>query len=102
MVIVEVKTFQYINYIPSQQEMYIKCTKILLTQFESTFVSYLLDNNGYCNMSNFQQYISRLNRKSLYRKSLVVGVNRLRKKIVYQTGYDVIKSKYGFGYNINI
>ncbi len=102
MVIVEVKTFQYINYIPSQQEMYIKCTKILLTQFESTFINYLLENNGYCNMLNFQQHISILNSKNIYKKSLVVGVNRLRKKIIYQTGYDVIKSKYGFGYNINI
>lgn len=100
MVVIEVKTFQYIHYIPSQMEIYIKSAKVNLTPFESIFLDYLINNNGYCDMTKFEKYLAIEYTKKIKRKNIVVGVGRLKKKILFQTGYDILKCKYGFGYNI--
>ena len=92
--IIEVKTFEYLTYIPSKREMYIKNYKVYLTPCESHFINYLISNNGYCNMSDFETYIKNIKHKSISRKSLVVEINRFRKRIVYQTGFPILKSKY--------
>ena len=81
--------------------MYIKNIRITLTSFESIFVNYLLQNEGYCNMADFIQYLSLIEEKDLKKKNLVVGIGRLKRKILIQTGYEVIKCKYGYGYTIN-
>ena len=81
--------------------MYIRDIKISLTNFECFFINYLIENNGYCNICSFSSDIRVINRKCVCHKSLVVYVNRLRKKIYYQTGDKPIKSKYGFGYYLN-
>lgn len=82
--------------------MYIRGTKIRLTPFECIFISYLIINNGYCNIKDFGK--QKLKRKSplMRRENVVVGVNRLRKKIQYQTGLNIIKTRYGYGYYLNI
>lgn len=98
---IDVKSFEYISYIPLQSEMYIKNIKITLTSFESIFINYLMINNGYCNMVDFVKHLSEIENRHLNKRNLVVGISRLRKKILIQTGYDVIKCKYGFGYTFN-
>ncbi len=99
---VNVKTFQYITYIKENREMYIRNSKIILTNFESILINYLIKNNGYCNLKDFQSLLLTLNSRLTPQKSLVVSINRFRKKVVYQTGYDILKSRYGFGYIVKI
>lgn len=81
--------------------MYIKSYKVALTSFESSFINYLFLNDGYCNMSDFGKYINTQEHKDMNKKSLVVEINRLRKRIIYQTGYPILKSRYGYGYILN-
>lgn len=99
--IIEVKTLQYITYIPSKREMYVKNYRVNLTSFESYFINYLISNNGYCNISEFLIYMNNTMHKSIPKKSLVVEINRLRKRVVYQTGLPILKSRYGYGYILN-
>ena len=99
--VVEVKTLQYISYIPLHREMYIRNFKVSLSSFESLFINYLILNNGYCYMSDFENYISLTRCKHISRKGLVVEINRFKNKVKYQTGYPIIKSKYGYGYVLN-
>jgi len=81
--------------------MYVKNFKVPLTQFESTFINYLVTNNGYCCMSDFEEYMHSILKSNLSKKSLVVEINRLKRRVIYQTGFPIIKSKYGFGYVLN-
>lgn len=99
--VIEVKTFEYLTYMPSTREMYIRNYKVHLTPFESNFINYLICHNGYCDMSDFGEYINILRQKDLSRKSLVVGINRLRKRVIYQTGFPILKNRYGYGYILN-
>ncbi len=89
--VVEVITYEYISYIPLHREMYIKNFKVCLTQFESIFINYLISNNGYCNMLDFEKYIYSLLKKNIPRKSLVVEINRLKRRVINQTGFPIIK-----------
>jgi len=52
-------------------------------------------------MSDFENYISLTRCKHISRKGLVVEINRFKNKVKYQTGYPIIKSKYGYGYVLN-
>lgn len=98
---IEIKGYSCITYIPNKKEMYIRQSRIFLTNFESIFINYTLENNGYCNLECFVRYISKIYGKEVYRKCIVVYIGRLRKKIYYQTGDKIIKSKYSFGYFID-
>lgn len=98
---VNVQRYEYITYILPSREVYIKGSKIPLTTFESIFVNFLINNNGYCNMKDFGKYISKIYGRNIPRKSNVVAISRFRRKVYTCTGYKVIKSRYGFGYVIN-
>ena len=98
---VEIKGYSCIIYIPNKKEMYIRQCRISLTNFESIFINYILENNGYCNLEYFIEYISKLSGKKVCKKCIVVYIGRLRKKIYDQTGDKIIKSKYSFGYFID-
>ena len=93
-------TFQYITYIQESRVMYIKNTKILLTQCESIFLNYLFTHSGACNIDDFTKYFSTISGRLISKKSIIVGINRLRRKVVIQTGYDFLKTRYGYGYTL--
>lgn len=80
--------------------MYIKNTKIFLTQYESIFVNYIFTHMGNCNINDFTTYISTIYGRIISKKCIVVGINRLRRKVITQTGYDFLKTIYGYGYTI--
>jgi len=80
--------------------MYIKNTRVFLTQCESIFVNYIFTNSGNCNINNFTRYFSTIYGRVVSKKCVVVGINRLRRKVITQTGYDFLKSRYGYGYTI--
>ena len=98
---IEVKGYSCITYIPNQKEMYIRQSRIFLTNFEALFINYILDNSGYCNLESFTKYLSKVYGRKVQRKCIVVYIGRLRRKIYYQTGDKIIKSKYSFGNFIN-
>lgn len=98
---IEIKEFSYITYIPIRKEMYIRQSRIPLTNFENIFINFIIENNGYCNTNDFINYLKVFRRTHLNRKCLVVYINRLRNKIYFQTGEKIIKCKYGFGYILN-
>jgi len=81
--------------------LYVKNIKIRLTPFENIFVSYMLENDGECNLISFHNFLLNLTNRKTKRRSLVVYIGRLRKKIIYATGYNIIKSRYKFGYYID-
>jgi DNA-binding response OmpR family regulator len=81
--------------------MYVRDTKIRLTDFEFSFINYLIDRKGYCELLQFQQYLHLLNGKEVSKYNVVVYVNRLRKKISYHTKDCLIKTRYGKGYYID-
>lgn len=81
--------------------MYVKNSKIILTPFESLLINYTLNHNGLCNIKEFGNHFQLLNGNTVSSKSLVVSINRFRKKVYYQSGYDIFKSRYGFGYVID-
>lgn len=97
----EVQSYEYISYIPSKREMYIKGSRIALTNFESIFINYLIKNDGLCNISDFQNYINCISTHKVQQKSIVVGISRFKKKVYISTGYTIIKTRYGLGYEIN-
>ncbi len=96
----DIKEYAGIIFVPPRKEMYIRQKRISLTEFESIFIDYLIEYNGYCNLDSFAKYLSDLCQKNQCKKCLVVYINRLRRKIYYQTGEKVIRSKYSFGYFI--
>ncbi len=81
--------------------MYVKGSRIALTSFESIFINYLIKNNGLCNISDFQKYINCISNHKIQQKSIVVGISRFKKKVYISTGYTIVKSRYGLGYEIN-
>lgn len=93
-------TFKYLTYIQESRIMYIKSTKVLLTQCESIFINYLFTNCGNCNIDEFTKYFSLVCGKQISKKCVVVGINRLRRKVITQTGYDFLKTRYAYGYTI--
>ena len=93
-------TFQYITYVQESRVMYIKNTKVLLTQCESIFLNYLVTHSGSCNIDDFTKYFSTISGRPISKKSIIVGINRLRRKVVIQTGYDFLKTRYGYGYTL--
>lgn len=93
-------TFQYITYIQENRVMYIKNTKVFLTQCESVFVNYIFTHSGNCNINDFTKYFSTIYGRVVSKKCVVVEINRLRRKVITQTGYDFLKSRYGYGYII--
>ncbi len=98
----EVKNFSYLNLLPHMKELCFKKTRIRLTDFEYTFLNYTIDRQGYCNIKEFQQYLSCTNKREIPKENLVVYINRLKQKIEYQCGHRCIKSKYGEGYYLDI
>lgn len=98
---INVQRYEYITYIPPNREIYIKDLKISLTTFESLFVNYLLSNNGYCNMQDFEKYLNNIYNRRVSRKSIVVGISRFKRKVYVSTKYVIIKCRYGLGYVIN-
>lgn len=98
---VNVQRYEYITYILPSREVYIKGSKIPLTTFESIFVNFLINNNGYCPMQDFEKHLSNIYGRSIPRKSYVVAISRFKRKVYTCTGYKVIKTRYGFGYVIN-
>lgn len=97
---VEIKSFGTLCLLPHKREAYIAETRIKLSNFEYTFLNYTVDRNGMCNINEFQEYLTKRNGKSVSKSTLVVYVNRLKKKMAYQTTKCRIKSKYGLGYYI--
>jgi DNA-binding response OmpR family regulator len=55
---------------------------------------------GNCNINDFTTYISTIYGRMISKKCIVVGINRLRRKVITQTGYDFLKTIYGYGYTI--
>lgn len=97
----EIKRFGPITLLPYKMEMYVKGTRIRLTNFEVTFLNYLIDKQGICNMQEFQKHLCFTYGNEIKRSNLTVYINRLKKKINNQTSVCRIKSKYGFGYHID-
>lgn len=97
----QVQSYAYISYIPPKKEMYIKGNRVALTSFESIFINYLITNNGICNIVDFQKYLNCISNHKVQQKSIVVGISRFKRKVYTCTGYKVIKSRYGLGYEIN-
>lgn len=96
----QVQIYEYISYIPPKKEMYIKGNRVALTSFESVFINYLITNNGICNMLDFQKYINCISNHKVEQKSIVVGISRFKRKVYISTGYKILKSRYGLGYEI--
>ena len=96
-----IKEYLGIIFIPTRKEMYIRQKRISLTDFETIFIAYLIECNGYCNLESFIKYLSTSCKKCPSKRCVVVYINRLRKKIYYQTGEKIIKCKYSFGYFID-
>ncbi len=96
-----IKEYAGIILVPLRKEMYIRQKRIPLTDFESIFIDYLIEYNGYCNLDSFTVYLSDLYNKNQGKRCIVVYINRLRRKIYYQTGEKIIKCKYSFGYFID-
>jgi DNA-binding response OmpR family regulator len=96
-----IKEYCGIILVPLRKEMYIRQKRISLTDFESIFIDYLIECNGYCNLESFSNHLSKSCKKNGCKRCLVVYINRLRRKIYYQTGEKIIKCKYSFGYFID-
>lgn len=99
---INVYSYKYISYIQQNREMYIKQYCVHLTLFESVLLDFTIKNNRYCNIKKFCDYLSALNGRYISSKSVVVSVNRFRKKVIHQTGYNIFLSRYGFGYVLNV
>lgn len=98
---IDIQKYEYITYVITSREIYIKGSKIQLTTFESIFISYLISNKGYCNMQDFEKYLYGIFNRKIPKKSIVVGISRFKRKVYISTGYVIIKSRYGLGYVIN-
>lgn len=81
--------------------MYVKNFKVPLTEFESLFINYIISNDGYCHMPQFERYLKQIRGNNIPKTSLVVEINRFRRRVIYQTGFPILKSMYGYGYVIN-
>lgn len=64
-------TFQYITYVQESRVMYIKNTKVLLTQCESIFLNYLFTHSGACNIDDFTKYFQQFLAGPYQRKVLL-------------------------------
>jgi DNA-binding response OmpR family regulator len=76
-------------------------SKILLTENETVILEYILNQKDYCSLDNIFIYLNKQG-INIHEDSLRVCISRLRKKILKQTGLDIIKNRYGIGYYISI
>lgn len=95
-----VNNFTNIYLNQDRRELYFKNCKIKLSKNECTFLNYLIENQGFGNKDKIISYIKVQTGCEYSAKALVMMVSRLKKKINYITGYNLIKSKYSSGYYI--
>lgn len=69
-----------------------------LTKTEYLLLRYLFEHKGYANLDLLTHFLSSKKIKHVSDKSIVVSINRLRKKLEKSTGNPFIKTKYGAGY----
>lgn len=81
-------------------ELYFKNYKIRLTYKENLFLHYLIENDGFAKKDQLISYIKNQSGEEYNSKAMVMMVSRLKKKIRYITGFNLIHSKYGAGYYI--
>ncbi len=74
--------------------------EIPLTKTEFLLLQYLFEHEGFGNLNALTQFLSSKKFIDINNKSVIVSVNRLKKKLKTNTGNPFIKTKYGIGYYI--
>lgn len=74
--------------------------EIPLTKTEFLLLRYLFEHEGFGNLDALTQYLSSKKFMDIGSKSVIVSINRLKKKLRTNTGNPFIKTKYGIGYYI--
>jgi DNA-binding response OmpR family regulator len=97
--ILEYKSLSLNRY---SRELFIKGSRVLLTEKETLFLESLFRNEGICSSEELISYISVQTAQEYNQRALVMTISRLKKRIYNQTGYTLIKSKYGVGYYLNL
>ncbi len=69
-----------------------------LTKTEYLLLKYLFEHDGYASLKVLSQFLSSKKFTYVNNKSVIVSINRLRKKLRINTGNPFIKTKYGTGY----
>jgi len=74
--------------------------EIHLTKTEFLIIKYFFQHGGFANLSSLTKFLSSKKITSVNNKSVIVSINRLKRKLNTNTGNPFIKTKYGIGYYI--
>lgn len=77
-----------------KNEIYVGDRIVHLTTMECMIMKYLLLSKRYCNTDRINKYFN----MNISKEALTMLISRLRRKFKYNTGYSLIRCKYGKGY----
>lgn len=76
--------------------------KIFISKSAMILLCALLNSNSYCNTKYLQNYFEKSTTRHVSSSYITVTISRLNKEIYKATGMRIIKSRYGFGYYLDI